>query len=334
VQLAPSLANGTVIPLTLDPAVSTLSNQVATAFENRYNRKLTLISGSIVIGGTSTTTTLGSNPNPSTTGTPVTFTATISSATAGGTMTFYDGSNAIGFATVSSGQASFTTSALSAGTHSITAAYEGDATYLPSTSSSVSQSVQHVLNAPAGLAAQATSTTSATLSWPAVQDATSYEIRRRSSSTNGAYVVVGATSNTNFTDNNLAPDSAYLYVVYAINGGGYSPASTPDPVTTIAFSDDPLVAGTTLVKAAHLNELRAAVNALRAIQALPPAVFTDGSLAGQPIRAMHLQELRSAVSTVRSILGVPAPAFTDPTITTQSTAIRAVHVQDLRSAVR
>src|SRR6185503_2838496 len=67
VQLAPSLANGTVIPLTLDPAVSTLSNQVATAFENRYNRKLTLSSGSIVIGGTSTTTTLGSNPNPSTT---------------------------------------------------------------------------------------------------------------------------------------------------------------------------------------------------------------------------------------------------------------------------
>ena len=89
---------------------------------------------------------LVSNPNPSSYGTPVTFivaVATTGIAAATGTVNFLDGAQQIGSATLvgSTGQTTFTTSALSVGTHSITAAYQGDSTYGSSTSPAVAQVV-------------------------------------------------------------------------------------------------------------------------------------------------------------------------------------------------
>jgi hypothetical protein len=85
-----------------------------------------------------TTTAVTSSLNPAPGGQPVTFTATVTPAFNAGAMTgnvtFYDGANVLGTATISSGKAMFTTSSLSLGTHSITAAYAGDSNYLPSTS--------------------------------------------------------------------------------------------------------------------------------------------------------------------------------------------------------
>jgi hypothetical protein len=57
-------------------------------------------------------------------------------------MTFYAGSTAIGTATVSGGSATLTTTALAAGSQSITAAYSGDANYGPATSSAITETVQ------------------------------------------------------------------------------------------------------------------------------------------------------------------------------------------------
>ncbi|MFZ9793126.1 MAG: beta strand repeat-containing protein, partial [Gemmataceae bacterium] len=72
----------------------------------------------------------------------VTFTATLGSTNATGTVDFYDGSTRIaqGVA-LSSGVATFTTSNLSAGSHSITAVYNGDSSFTTSTSSAIIQSV-------------------------------------------------------------------------------------------------------------------------------------------------------------------------------------------------
>jgi hypothetical protein len=72
----------------------------------------------------------------------VTFTATISNSSATGTVDFFDGSTRIaqGVA-LSGGVATFTTSTLSAGPHSITASYNGDNNFTTSTSSAISQSV-------------------------------------------------------------------------------------------------------------------------------------------------------------------------------------------------
>ncbi len=88
-------------------------------------------------------TTVSSSLNPSIQGQPVTFTATVTSA-AGvptGTVNFLDGAAIIGSGVLSGNSATFSTSALTGGVHSITAAYLGDASHLPSTSAALAQTV-------------------------------------------------------------------------------------------------------------------------------------------------------------------------------------------------
>jgi hypothetical protein len=98
---------------------------------------------------TLTTTALRSSQNPSSFGQTVTFTATVRAqpgfdkGTPTGTVSFYDGTTDIGNSNLnSSGVATLTASTLSVGTHSITAAYNGDANFLPSTSPVLYQVVQ------------------------------------------------------------------------------------------------------------------------------------------------------------------------------------------------
>lgn len=95
------------------------------------------------IAQTATTTSLESDVNPSVYGQSVTFTATVSPTPDGGTVTFKDGAAVLGSVPVatSTGVAKFSTSSLSVGIHSITAAYSGTTNYNPSTSSSLTQTV-------------------------------------------------------------------------------------------------------------------------------------------------------------------------------------------------
>jgi len=59
-----------------------------------------------------------------------------------GTVTFKDGSSTLGTGTLdSSGQAMFTTSTLTVGSHSITASYGGDTTFKEGTSPKFTQTV-------------------------------------------------------------------------------------------------------------------------------------------------------------------------------------------------
>jgi hypothetical protein len=88
---------------------------------------------------------LQSSPNPSKLGQAVTFTATVNptylQGTPTGSMTFRDGSKALGNVTLASGTATFATSRLSAGAHTITASYSGDSLYVPFTSQALRQTV-------------------------------------------------------------------------------------------------------------------------------------------------------------------------------------------------
>jgi hypothetical protein len=90
-----------------------------------------------------TTTHLISSHNPATHGASVTFTATVTAATgptpAGG-VAFKNGTTVLGTAAVnSSGVASFSTTTLTVGTHSITAFYGGNGNQATSTSAAISQ---------------------------------------------------------------------------------------------------------------------------------------------------------------------------------------------------
>ena len=92
---------------------------------------------------TPTTTTVSSSQNPSTAGQPVTFTATVAGAGGppAGTVTFFDGVTSLGTVPLSFGSAQLTTSALTVGSHSITAQYNGNATFAGSTSAPLVQVV-------------------------------------------------------------------------------------------------------------------------------------------------------------------------------------------------
>jgi hypothetical protein len=88
--------------------------------------------------------TLKSSTNPSVSGSPVTFTATVTAAISGiptGTVKLMDGTKLLGTGTYNYPEATYTTSALSVGTHSITAVYSGDANYGTSSSAALAQVV-------------------------------------------------------------------------------------------------------------------------------------------------------------------------------------------------
>jgi hypothetical protein len=92
---------------------------------------------------TPTTTTLASAPNPSQFSTPVTVTATVvGGATPTGNVTFFDGGSALASRALDgSGVATYVTSGLQVGSHSITASYEGDTAFAPSTAAAILQVV-------------------------------------------------------------------------------------------------------------------------------------------------------------------------------------------------
>jgi len=75
----------------------------------------------------------------------ITFTATVSSSsgTPSGSVSFYDGATLLGSAvTLAQGVATYTTSSLAVGSHSITAAYGGDSNFSALTSSAVPETVE------------------------------------------------------------------------------------------------------------------------------------------------------------------------------------------------
>jgi hypothetical protein len=103
---------------------------------NVVSATATALTVSVSMPGTVTpsTTTVVSSPNPSSVGANVTFTATVAGTTPGGTVAFTDnGSTIAGCAAVAlagsgnSRTAACTTNSLAAGSHTIAAAYSGDA---------------------------------------------------------------------------------------------------------------------------------------------------------------------------------------------------------------
>ena len=102
------------------------------------------ISATVTVIGLASTTTVASALNPSVFGQSVTFTGTVTgvAGTPTGTVTFKDGATTLGTGTLNgSGQATFATASLSGGTHAITAVYAGDGTYVGSTSTALTQTV-------------------------------------------------------------------------------------------------------------------------------------------------------------------------------------------------
>jgi hypothetical protein len=138
------LASLSGVPTTALAGTST-GSIVVTFAGSGSNRTATGI-GDLVVSQSATTTTLTSSANPSGVGNSVTFTATVAptsgTGTPTGTVTFLDGTTTLGTGTLNgSGVATFGTSSLTAGSHSITARYQGDSNFTTSTSTALTQVV-------------------------------------------------------------------------------------------------------------------------------------------------------------------------------------------------
>jgi hypothetical protein len=113
-------------------------------------------------------------------------------------------------------------------------------------------------------------------------------------------------------------------------------ATSVTAVFAQAFTDDPLVVRSTLVKAVHVTELRQAIDTLRSRWGLAAFAWTDPALAvrSTPVKAQHLTDLRTALNHTYTKAGRTVPTYTDPTLTARVTLIKASHANELRSAVR
>jgi hypothetical protein len=103
--------------------------------------------------GTPASITVVSNLNPSILGQSVTFTATIPAGTPAitGSVTFKDGATTLGTGSISGTTATYTASALAAGSHSITAVYGGDSNWNSITSAAITQTVNAAKGTPASI---------------------------------------------------------------------------------------------------------------------------------------------------------------------------------------
>jgi hypothetical protein len=194
----------------------------------------------ISMGGTAaiaTTTALASSANPTNAGTAVTFTATVAASSgstipAGIVVFTLDGSAEPGTTLSSSGTATYSTSSLAGGSHTVSAAYGGSSTFGSSASSSLSETISEpTVATPAFSPAVGTYTSvqSVTLS-SATSGATIYYTTNGTTPTTTSSVYSGAIS-VGATETIEAIAVASGYTNSAIASGAYTinlpPAATP-----------------------------------------------------------------------------------------------------------
>ncbi len=155
-------SNGTVtvnltnLPVGTDPVIATYSgdSNFATSTSNSVSQTVTQAATSLVVTAI---------PSTSTSGTPVTLTATLSVTSPGagtptGSIQFFNGTTSLGSETVTNGIASITTSSLPVGANSVTATYSSDSNFLSSSSPVSIVTVQSPSGTPSKTTLSTTST--------------------------------------------------------------------------------------------------------------------------------------------------------------------------------
>ena len=97
-----------------------------------------------------------------------------------------------------------------------------------------------------------------------------------------------------------------------------------------SWTDDPVVAGQTPVKAVHIQEIRQRIDVLRQERGLPAAVYTSRPRQDGTIQARHFTETISALAAVYREDGADPPAYGR---VATGEPIRALTVNALRTAI-
>jgi hypothetical protein len=111
--------------------------------------------------------------------------------------------------------------------------------------------------------------------------------------------------------------------------GGFWPGAAYQP-----FTDPVLTAGSSLIRAVHITELRMRVDALRVRYGQAAFVWTDPTLTpgATVIRAQHILDLRTALAEAYVAAGLPPPTYTDPSLLA-GTVARVAHIAELRANI-
>jgi hypothetical protein len=175
------------------------------------------------------------------------------------------------------------------------------------------------------------------ISWDPSIGADHYEVEKTTKITIAYSSVNSNVTATSFTDNSVNSVTAYLYRVRAVDSvGNVSPFSAIDLATAISFTDDTITSTSTVIKAAHVNELRQAIDAVRETANLSPANWGGAISSGvTTVQATHIQDLRTNLDQARSALGLPQCSYTDNSVAALRTVfIKKEHIDQLRGCVR
>jgi hypothetical protein len=225
------------------------SAATAGAFQMAYGGGASDVFVAKIVIHTPTTIALSAAPSSATFGAQVNLTATVAevggSSVPTGTVIFKDGTTSLGSMTLNrTGIAVFSTSSLSVGAHSITAAYSGDAANGGSTSSAASVTVSAAAAPTVTISVAPTSIAvgqSATLTW----SSTNATACTASNAWTGSEAVSGTLSETPTTAGTLN------YVLTCTGAGGSANATatltvtvaSPQPTVTIAVSPTSITVG-------------------------------------------------------------------------------------------
>lgn len=167
--------------------------------------------------------------------------------------------------------------------------------------------------------------------WQPPNGATTYELWR---SLNGAAFSPLATSgSSSYYDSNAAPGLMYAYKVRVISPTSSS-FSNIDFATTIHFTDDPIITGSTTVSHVHIEELRQAINVVRATAGLGGASYSHPANQGDLIYTADIQELRDRLAEAFSSLGISPPSYDDSSLQPHVTLIKRAHIVQIQDALR
>lgn len=133
----------------------------------------------------------------------------------------------------------------------------------------------------------------------------------------------------------LACNTLYRFRVRASNSGGTALGGGSTFRTgncPIVFTNDPLLAGVTPVRAIHITELRAGINALRTSAGLTSFSFAETIVSGGFVKASHIGELRTALDQTRAALGLTKITYAYAIVS--GAVIHAIDIMEIRNALR
>jgi len=298
-----------------------------------------------------TTVTLSSSLNPSTVGQSVAFTATVTASAGGvnptGTVYFYDGSRMLGSQPINAGGvATYTTSTLANGPHSITAQFDpsADAQLQGSTSNVVNQNVQAASTIaiassqnPSTYGTQVTFT--ATVTSAATSPATGTVIFLDNGVSIGGGTLIGSPGAATFTISTLAVGTHPITVTYAGDSYNSSASSAAlsqvvdegQTMTTITMATpNPGIAGTaetisaTVALTSGSAPLTGSVTFTSGAQTLGSAALTAGAASITPTLAPGSYQVVAAYQPSNSNAGASTSApfpYTVALATTQTTLV-------------